>query len=72
MGTQSDNIRLEGRLGAPAMDPSMLRPLLLMVLAFMAYFATVWLIRIRAELALRRVRVLRMAKVQAAEAGAAA
>ncbi len=60
------------RLGAPAMDPSMLRPLLLMVLAFMAYFATVWLIRIRAELALRRVRVLRMARVQAAEAGAAA
>ena len=58
------------RLGAPAMDPSMLRPLLLMVLAFMAYFATVWLIRIRAELALRRVRVLRMARVQAAEAGA--
>ena len=43
-----------------------------MVLAFMAYFATVWLIRIRAELALRRVRVLRMARVQAAEAGAAA
>ncbi len=59
------------RLRAPAMDPSILRPLLLMVLAFMAYFATVWLIRIRAELALRRVRVLRMARVQAAEAGAA-
>ncbi len=57
------------RLGAPAMDPSMLRPLLLMSLAYMAYFATLWLIRIRAEIALRKLRVLRMARVHAAEAG---
>ena len=34
------------RLAAPAMDPSMLRPLLVMTLAFMAYFLTLWLIRI--------------------------
>ena len=40
-----------------------------MSLAYMGYFATLWLIRIRAEIALRKLRVLRMARVHAAEAG---
>ncbi len=57
------------RLDAPAIDPSMITPLLLMILAFQAYFVTVWLIRIRAELAARRVRGLRLVQVRASEAG---
>lgn len=55
------------RLAAPAMDPSMLRPLLVMTLAFMAYFLTLWLIRIRAEIALRKLRVLRIAHAHTME-----
>ena len=57
------------RLDAPAIDPSMLVPLILMVLAFQTYFVTVWLVRIRAELAARRVRGLRLVQVRAAETG---
>ena len=57
------------RLDAPAIDPSMITPLLLMILAFQAYFVTVWLMRIRAELAARRVRGLRLVQVRASEAG---
>ena len=57
------------RLDAPAIDPTMLVPLILMMLAFQTYFVTVWLVRIRAELAARRVRGLRLVQVRAAETG---
>jgi len=50
------------RLDAPAVDPSMLRPLLLMALAFLFYFITVAILRIRAEIAARKLRTLRLAQ----------
>ncbi len=55
------------RLAAPAIDPSMLTPLLLMGFAFMGYFFTLLLIRIRADLAARKVQALRVAQLAAAE-----
>jgi len=55
------------RLDAPALHPSMLLPLLVMALAFMAWFATVLLWRIEAALAERRLAARRML----AEAGTA-
>ncbi len=55
------------RLDAPAIDPSMLPPLFLMAFAFMGYFLTVLLIRIRADLAARKVQAMRVAQLAAAE-----
>jgi len=55
------------RLDTPALHPSMLLPLLVMALAFMAWFATVLLWRIEAALAERRLAARRML----AEAGTA-
>lgn len=49
------------RVGGPTIHPSMLWPLLLMALAFKAYYVVVLLMRVRAELAGRRLRALRMA-----------
>jgi heme exporter protein C len=48
------------RLDAPAIDPAMLVPLLLMAAGFKLYFLSVLVIRMRALLAARRVRALRM------------
>src|SRR5262249_48438544 len=48
------------RLGGPAIDPSMLRPLLLMWLDYMSYFVAVLTVRMRAELAQRRLRALQL------------
>ena len=56
------------RMGGPAIDPSMLRPLQVMALAFFLYFVTVLLIRLRTALVERKVRALRLAE---AERGAA-
>ncbi|MHA1571327.1 MAG: heme ABC transporter permease [Alphaproteobacteria bacterium] len=50
------------RLAAPAIDPAMLRPLMLMALAFTAYFITLLLLRIRAELTSRKIRALQLAQ----------
>jgi heme exporter protein C len=50
------------RVGAPAVDPAMLTPLLLMALAFLSYFITVAILRIRAEIAARKLRTLRLAQ----------
>ena len=52
------------RLDGPAIDPSMLTPLLLMGVAFSLYFVTMLLVRMRADLAARKARALRL---QAAE-----
>lgn len=38
------------KIGAPAIHPSLLIPLLIMALAFTLFFATVWLMRLRAEI----------------------
>ena len=48
------------RLGGPAIHPSMLTPLLLMWLAYMSYFVAVLIVRMRAELAERRLRALQL------------
>jgi heme exporter protein C len=47
------------RLGGPTIDASMLWPLLVMALGFKAYFVTVLLLGLRAELGERRARALR-------------
>ena len=54
------------RLDGPTIDGSMLLPLLVMVLAFKAYFITVLLWRMKAELAARKLQVLRLKKAQEA------
>ena len=48
------------RMGGPSIDPSMLAPLLVMAFAFMLYFASVLIVRMKAELAARRLRALRV------------
>ena len=50
------------RLAAPAIDPAMLRPLMIMALAFTAYFITLLLLRIRVELTSRKIRALQLAQ----------
>ncbi|MBL8705331.1 MAG: heme ABC transporter permease [Rhodospirillales bacterium] len=54
------------KMGGPSIHASMLWPLLLMALAFKAYYVVVLLLRIRAELAARRVRAVRIARATAA------
>ncbi len=49
------------RMDGPAIHPSMLWPLLIMALAFKAYFAALLLARMRMELNLRRIRALQLA-----------
>ena len=46
------------RIGAPTIDPAMLRPLLVMYAAFLFFWVAVLLIRMRAELDERRLAVL--------------
>jgi heme exporter protein C len=52
------------KIGGPSIHSSMLWPLLIMALGFKAYFVSVLLIRLRAEIAARRVRALRLVDVQ--------
>jgi heme exporter protein C len=51
------------RLDGPSIDPSMLWPLLIMILAFTFYFVTVLLLRVRSELAAQRLRAARLARL---------
>ncbi len=53
------------RLGGPTIDAAMLTPLLLMGVGFTAFFITVLILRVRAELIWRKARVLRVAQLQA-------
>jgi heme exporter protein C len=48
------------RAGGSAIDPSMQPPLFLMALAYTFFFATILLVRIRADLAANRARMLRL------------
>jgi heme exporter protein C len=52
------------RMGGPTIDPAMLRPLLVMALAFLGYFICLLLMGVRTELALakRRARQLERAR----------
>jgi len=52
------------RMGGPSIDPSMLWPLLTMGLAFTAYFVTVVLLRVRSEIAARKIQMLRLTQAQ--------
>jgi heme exporter protein C len=49
------------RAGGPAIHPSMLWPLLLMAVAFMAYFAALLILSVRAEIARRKADALLVA-----------
>jgi heme exporter protein C len=60
------------KMGGPAIDPSMLRPLLLMGAAFTTYFLWVLMLRLRAEIVAGKIRVLRLRQVGAAAPAAAA
>lgn len=48
------------KMGGPSVDPSMLWPLLLMALAFKFLFVFLVLLRLKTEIALRRISVRRM------------
>ena len=50
------------RLDVPAIDPSILTPLIIMWAAFAAYFVTLALLRTRAEILNRRVQVMQLAR----------
>ncbi|MDP6551052.1 MAG: heme ABC transporter permease [Arenicellales bacterium] len=50
------------KLSGPSIDASMLWPLLIMTVAFKAYFIAVLLVRIRSEILGARIRALRMAQ----------
>jgi heme exporter protein C len=54
------------RLGAPTIDPSILRPLLIMGVAFLLLFITLHLAAMRNEILRRRVRTLLMRQADAA------
>ncbi len=48
------------KIGGPSIDPSMLWPLLIMALAFNAYFVVVLLWRMRSEILARRIHIVLM------------
>ncbi len=50
------------RIGTPAIDPAMLTPLLLMALAFVGLFVILTLLRMRVELAQRRIAALQVTR----------
>ncbi|MSO76669.1 MAG: heme ABC transporter permease [Alphaproteobacteria bacterium] len=52
------------KIGGPTIHPAMLTPLLLMALAFLCYFITLLLLRVRGELAARKLRALQAARAE--------
>ena len=52
------------RMGGPAIDPSMLWPLILMALAFKFYYLWVLLVRMKTEIIAQRIRAFRLRQVQ--------
>ncbi len=55
------------RIGTPAIDPAMLTPLLLMAVAYLGLFLLLLLLRMRVELAERRVAALQLSRSRAGE-----
>ena len=51
------------KLDRPSMDPSMIAPLLLMFVGFIAYYLLILTIRLRSDIVARRIRNLRLAQV---------
>ena len=58
------------RFDGPTIHPSMLWPLIVMALAFKLYFVSVLILRVRGEIAARKLRSVRLQ--QAAQGAAAA
>ena len=54
------------RLGGPTIAPSMLWPLLIMVLGFAAFFVTLLLLRMRSALMAAKLRAIRLQQIEAA------
>ena len=52
------------RVAAPAIDPAMLAPLLLMALAFTGYFVTVLLLRVKSELVAAKLRAAQLVQLR--------
>ncbi|MGD9538298.1 MAG: heme ABC transporter permease [Alphaproteobacteria bacterium] len=50
------------KLDRPSMDPSMMAPLLLMFVGFLAYYLLILTIRLRSDILARRIRNLRLAQ----------
>jgi len=48
------------RMGGPAIDPSMLWPLLMMAIGFTFFFVTVLILRVRSEIAATKIRNLQL------------
>ncbi len=51
------------KMGGPAIDASMMLPLLLMALGFTTYFVSVLILRVRAEIAGAKIRAIRLMQV---------
>ncbi|WP_026345198.1 heme ABC transporter permease [Novispirillum itersonii] len=51
------------KMGGPAIDPAMLVPLLVMTVGFKAYYVTLLLLRIKAEVADAKIRSLRLTEI---------
>jgi heme exporter protein C len=49
------------RVGGPTIDPSLLRPLLVMALAYTAFFIAVWLTSMKVEILRRRIQQMQVA-----------
>ena len=47
-------------MGGPALHPSMLAPLLVMALAYTAFYLWVLMLRVRSEIAASKIRAIRM------------
>lgn len=56
------------KMGGPSIDATMMVPLILMAVAFKAYYVTILILRTRAEIASAKIRTIRMAQVHAAGA----
>ncbi|HYH17281.1 MAG TPA: heme transporter HemC, partial [Azospirillum sp.] len=52
------------KMGGPSIAASMLTPLLVMAVAFTFYFFTIVLLRLRAEIAQRKIQTLRLSEAQ--------
>ncbi len=57
------------KLAAPSIDPSMLWPLLIMAVAFNAYFVTVLLVRMRGDIVGAKLRTRQLARIQGSAVG---
>jgi heme exporter protein C len=51
------------KLDRPSIDPSMMAPLILMFVGFLAYYLMILALRMRSEIVARRIRNLRLAQV---------